>query len=552
MDKDIIGYIRNYLKRTKNTITILIIFMILNTGLIIVLPQILSKYIDKVEIESYLHLIGIVIIYIITVGVGIIVNIANTFISEKIGWDICDDIRSDLVVKCMEYDIQYHKINQDGKLIERIEGDVNILSHFFSSFFINIFGNLFLIIGIITIFFFKFMWLGIIFSIISIFIILMFLLSQNKISKLWANSREIESISIGEFSESSQAKEDIIGNNKKSFIIDKLNKVFKNNEKANVKASIYGNIPATIFYSMINIGEGVTLAVGIWLFYQNKISLGEVYSIISYVGYLNTPFLYLKYEFAEMPKIIAAIKRVGELLKNKESQIHYGMQILQKNKTEIDFKNVSFSYVPNNWVLNNVSFSIHTGEHILISGRTGSGKSTILQLLAKFYEPLQGAIKINKIDLKEYQRESYYKGISYIMQNIPILEDTIRNNIVRYSNKYSDNEIKEALDKVGLLDWLKLKENGLDTVINNNLISYDEAQLLGWTNILLDLPQIILVDEFDAIIKQNTIEKIDNLINTYLKNITIIFVSHQTRSDIKYDKIIYISNGKIINIKEGK
>lgn len=552
MDKDIIGYIRNYLKRTKNTITILIIFMILNTGLIIVLPQILSKYIDKVEIESYLHLIGIVIIYIITVGVGIIVNIANTFISEKIGWDICDDIRSDLVVKCMEYDIQYHKINQDGKLIERIEGDVNILSHFFSSFFINIFGNLFLIIGIITIFFFKFMWLGIIFSVISIFIILMFLLSQNKISNLWANSREIESISIGEFSESSQAKEDIIGNNKKSFIIDKLNKVFKNNEKANVKASIYGNIPATIFYSMINIGEGVTLAVGIWLFYQNKISLGEVYSIISYVGYLNTPFLYLKYEFAEMPKIIAAIKRVGELLKNKESQIHYGMQILQKNKTEIDFKNVSFSYVPNNWVLNNVSFSIHTGEHILISGRTGSGKSTILQLLAKFYEPLQGAIKINKIDLKEYQRESYYKGISYIMQNIPILEDTIRNNIVRYSNKYSDNEIKEALDKVGLLDWLKLKENGLDTVINNNLISYDEAQLLGWTNILLDLPQIILVDEFDAIIKQNTIEKIDNLINTYLKNITIIFVSHQTRSDIKYDKIIYISNGKIINIKEGK
>lgn len=552
MDKDIIGYIRNYLKRTKNTITILIIFMILNTGLIIVLPQILSKYIDKVEIESYLHLIGIVIIYIITVGVGIIVNIANTFISEKIGWDICDDIRSDLVVKCMEYDIQYHKINQDGKLIERIEGDVNILSHFFSSFFINIFGNLFLIIGIITIFFFKFMWLGIIFSVISIFIILMFLLSQNKISKLWANSREIESISIGEFSESSQAKEDIIGNNKKSFIIDKLNKVFKNNEKANVKASIYGNIPATIFYSMINIGEGVTLAVGIWLFYQNKISLGEVYSIISYVGYLNTPFLYLKYEFAEMPKIIAAIKRVGELLKNKESQIHYGMQILQKNKTEIEFKNVSFSYVPNNWVLNNVSFSIHTGEHILISGRTGSGKSTILQLLAKFYEPLQGTIKINKIDLKEYQRESYYKGISYIMQNIPILEDTIRNNIVRYSNKYSDNEIKEALDKVGLLDWLKLKENGLDTAINNNLISYDEAQLLGWTNILLDLPQIILVDEFDAIIKQNTIEKIDNLINTYLKNITIIFVSHQTRSDIKYDKIIYISNGKIINIKEGK
>lgn len=552
MDKDIIGYIRNYLKRTKNTITILIIFMILNTGLIIVLPQILSKYIDKVEIESYLHLIGIVIIYIITVGVGIIVNIANTFISEKIGWDICDDIRSDLVVKCMEYDIQYHKINQDGKLIERIEGDVNILSHFFSSFFINIFGNLFLIIGIITIFFFKFMWLGIIFSIISIFIILMFLLSQNKISKLWANSREIESISIGEFSESSQAKEDIIGNNKKSFIIDRLNKVFKKNEKANVKASIYGNIPATIFYSMINIGEGVTLAVGIWLFYQNKISLGEVYSIISYVGYLNTPFLYLKYEFAEMPKIIAAIKRVGELLKNKESQIHYGMQILQKNKTEIEFKNVSFSYVPNNWVLNNVSFSIHTGEHILISGRTGSGKSTILQLLAKFYEPLQGTIKINKIDLKEYQRESYYKGISYIMQNIPILEDTIRNNIVRYSNKYSDNEIKEALDKVGLLDWLKLKENGLDTVINNNLISYDEAQLLGWTNILLDLPQIILVDEFDAIIKQNTIEKIDNLINTYLKNITIIFVSHQTRSDIKYDKIIYISNGKIINIKEGK
>lgn len=552
MDKDIIGYIRNYLKRTKNTITILIIFMILNTGLIIVLPQILSKYIDKVEIESYLHLIGIVIIYIITVGVGIIVNIANTFISEKIGWDICDDIRSDLVVKCMEYDIQYHKINQDGKLIERIEGDVNILSHFFSSFFINIFGNLFLIIGIITIFFFKFMWLGIIFSIISIFIILMFLLSQNKISKLWANSREIESISIGEFSESSQAKEDIIGNNKKSFIIDRLNKVFKKNEKANVKASIYGNIPATIFYSMINIGEGVTLAVGIWLFYQNKISLGEVYSIISYVGYLNTPFLYLKYEFAEMPKIIAAIKRVGELLKNKESQIHYGMQILQKNKTEIEFKNVSFSYVPNNWVLNNISFSIHTGEHILISGRTGSGKSTILQLLAKFYEPLQGTIKINKIDLKEYQRESYYKGISYIMQNIPILEDTIRNNIVRYSNKYSDNEIKEALDKVGLLDWLKLKENGLDTVINNNLISYDEAQLLGWTNILLDLPQIILVDEFDAIIKQNTIEKIDNLINTYLKNITIIFVSHQTRSDIKYDKIIYISNGKIINIKEGK
>jgi ATP-binding cassette subfamily B protein len=196
-----------------------------------------------------------------------------------------------------------------------------------------------------------------------------------------------------------------------------------------------------------------------------------------------------------------------------------------------------------------VNFQINNGENVLIQGRTGSGKSIILQLIAGFYNPDKGIVKVGGYEVENYDEENYYSKLFYIMQFNVIIEDTIRNNITRFNENYNDEEIYQALEVVNLCEWVRKEcDNGLDTIINAGNISQDRAQLLAWAGVLLVKPKVLLVDECDSNIQDNTIKIIDDVINNNLYKTTIVMVTHKRRNSIKVDKEIKIEAGRIINI----
>ena len=298
---------------------------------------------------------------------------------------------------------------------------------------------------------------------LSIAIMIMFLKSQRGVASLWQTARKHETDVLDDFSQAVAARKDIVGVCKQEYVKEEMQTKFKQYERAYFKASFLGNIPSTVFFSLLNVGEGIALAVGIYLLKQDRMTLGEVYLVLSYVTLLNMPFFSLKYEFAQMPKVLASLRRIGDIYELDRCERINGT-LSPLGDGSVEFQNVSFRYHPETPVLEGVCFRVEHGEHLMIAGRTGSGKSTVLQLIAGLYQPETGTFFVGGRQIGEYCKEEYNRFLYYILQNNPILEDTVRNNVTRYDDRFSDKEICMALEQVHMGKWLSQKAEGLDEI----------------------------------------------------------------------------------------
>ncbi|MFR3138966.1 MAG: ABC transporter ATP-binding protein [Lacrimispora saccharolytica] len=547
-NNSIFKVIKKPLSKNIGLFILVSIALLVETGISLFIPNILSQVIDNLENKTEKWLFMCTLFFCFIVIMKGVIGIFNTYLREKLGWYLCDCLRENMFQRIFSFSVKQHKSVRMGEFLERLEGDVNILVGFFSSMFIDIAESLLMVIGILVVFYTKSVVLGIAFTVLSLAILLLFVLTQNAIAALWREVRAKETEVLGEFSQDIAAWQDVVGIGRERYILERFTKKFEILKRKRVKASFKGNIPATIFYSMLNVGEGIVLVVGVYLMSQGSMTLGGLYLILSYVGMLNIPFASLKYEFAELPQVLSAIGRIGDVYKWPCETRERGSRVWDNDNRSVTFEQVSFGYNRENIVLDKVSFQVESGEHILIEGRTGSGKSTILQLIAGLYTADEGSVKVGGYAPEDYRTDSYYRGINYILQSNPILEDTIRNNVSRYQETYTDQEILSVLKKVHLDRWVEESDKGLSTVINSGDISQDVAQLLAWAAVLLVEPKVLLVDEFDGSIQDATIQIIDKVICQELTRTTIIMVTHKRRSTIEFQKEIKIESGKILEI----
>ena len=549
--RNILKIVKEPIKSCKWGFLFLTVVLLGGTFFSLLLPEILSNYIDNLQIKSNGWLIGCALLYCATVLFGCVLHILNTYISEMVGWKIGDALRVNLFEHIFKFDIYRHKESQSGDFLERVEGDINLLLGFFSSMSVDILSSLLLVVGVLAVFYYQYSMLGFLFTVLSFIIIIMFIKSQKGIASLWKDAREKETEILEEFSQDIVARVEIAGAGKQEYVQERLSGKFDFYEKSYTKASFVSNIPSTVFYSLLNVGEGIVLVIGVILLGKGEMTLGDVYLILSYVGLLNIPFFNLKYEFSQLPRVLAALRRIGELYRMNGEEKKDGKYSTGNDKSVV-FEHVTFSYTNDSKVLKNVSFEVGTGEHVIIEGRTGSGKSTILQLMTGLYSQQSGQIIVGGRKITDYKEKEFHRFIYYILQNNPIMEDTIRNNITRYEGHFSTDEIEAALEIVHMEEWLKAKKNGLETVIKPSDVSQDEAQLLAWAGAILRRPGLLLADEFDATIHDETVKVIDEIVNGILDETTIILVSHQKRTRMKIHKRILVADGEIAGVIQEK
>lgn len=543
--KTVLGIMKESLKKNKKYFIILTTLLLIETFLSLLLPQILGTYIDNLDIRGNLWLTGCALGYCgITLLRGA-VSTCNTFFSEKLGWRVCDNLRAEVFKKAYQLDMARHKQLKAGDFLERIEGDVNLLLGF-CSMLVDIIASMLMILEILIVFYRKFFFLGFIFTVLTAVILWMFFRTQEWIANLWKRVREKETNVLDEFSQDIAAVKDILGTGKIVYAKTRVQDCFRKLEQEYKRAAFWGNIPSTIFFSMLNIGEGIVLVTGIILLREGEMTLGDVYLILGYTGLLNAPFFSLKYGLSQIPKVLAAFDRLEGWFGEKEEK-NEGEDTRFENGSVV-FQQVSFGYDAVGKILDHVNFEISSGAHITVEGRTGIGKSTILHLIEGFYSPDHGNILIGGKAIDDYQKKAYNHFLYYIMQDNPIFEDTVRNNITRYQEGFTDKDIWEALEAVHLEEWIAEKENGLNEVLMPGNVTRDEAQLLAWAGALMWKPGILLVDEFDAVIHTDTVKIIDKVIQNRLAACTIIMVTHQRRSRIKTDSRYLMESGRIEQI----
>lgn len=301
-----------------------------------------------------------------------------------------------------------------------------------------------------------------------------------------------------------------------------------------------------IYEFIISFIEVVNILIGGTSVEQGIITYG---ALIILVRYASSPETYAKwfingFQIRNVCKI--SYNKVQEILSCEEENITKGK--ILKNIDNIEFENVSFSYGKNQNTLNNINLNVSKGERIALIGRTGSGKTTLVNLVCRFYDIQDGIIKINGEDYTKYSIQSLRNKIGYIMQKVVLFDGTILGNINYANKRISKERIVEICKKLNLHDKIMQFENGYETLINDetDLFSTGEKQLINFARVMVEDPEIIILDEATASLSYKSEMLVRNAIEEITKGKISFIIAHRLSTIEKCDKIVVMSNGNII------
>lgn len=295
------------------------------------------------------------------------------------------------------------------------------------------------------------------------------------------------------------------------------------------------------------------ISIIIYLCIQGKVAgidVGIIYVVVSYIDKFFEPLAHILYHYENLQQGRVSIKRIDDLLQKKENiENIYEGENTEKLEGNIRFKSVNFSYVEGRQILNDVTFSINKGEKVALIGETGTGKTTIINLILGFYKINSGNILFDGKNMDDISLESIRKNVSFIQQNPYIFDDTIKRNIIINNNNISDENIINILKQVGLYDRVKSFENGIYEKINDNSFSKGEKQLLAFARAIAKETSIYVFDEPTSNVDVESEIQLKKVIDNLSKDSTVIIIAHRPATIENVDKILKVEDGKVVQVK---
>jgi ATP-binding cassette subfamily B protein len=245
---------------------------------------------------------------------------------------------------------------------------------------------------------------------------------------------------------------------------------------------------------------------------------------------------------------MVASKRIFALIDDESHVETSGNLTLETLKNQIEFKNISFAYIDEDYVLKNISFTLNKGKNMALVGATGAGKSSIINLLSRFYDYQKGEILIDGIELKQYQTDSLRSHIAVVLQDVFLFSDTIFNNIRLFNDAISKEQVIEASKLVGAHNFIMKLPNNYDFVVQERgaTLSTGQRQLISFIRAIIQNPKILILDEATSSVDNETEEMIQNAIEVMLKGRTSIVVAHRLSTIRQANLILVIDDGQIV------
>ncbi len=510
-------------------------------------PFVMKKILE-VDIESrrvQMILIQLVALYVgIHVGYAFLKNVRNIQINKLMA-KVVRDIRETLFDKVLTFKMRTFEKYNSAQLYTRLTDDINQLGTMFMGALNVVVNNVIYLIFMVIMMFFaniSLAWIGLA-TICSIG------LSTKKFTKLlgnytqkWMKKRDEENKRFSEF-----------------FNRNKLTYLYQLQER-NIKEVNYlldkelqarkGYILLQSFtYWVLTLLEALGIyAVLYYALNMNvSISIGSIYLILFYSKECRGPLHEICNQLEEIQNCMVSYQRIAEVLKEKNLENLSSGKEVETVKGDIEFQNVWMKYEKET-VLEDVSFLIKEGSKVPIAGRTGAGKSTLVNVLMKMYDIQSGKILIGNKDIHKIATKSLRNNISYISQNPYIFADTLRNNIRLGNQNITDEQIMNLVQEIGVNLLLEKLPQGLDTTIKANEMSYGELQIIAFIRAILHQANIYIFDEPTSNIDLKTENMIQKIIDHISKTSTVLIIAHRKSTIASSDKIIYLKNGKVDRI----
>jgi ATP-binding cassette, subfamily B, bacterial len=537
-----------YIRPQKWRFSLLAVLMLGSIGLKLINPQIMRGFIDATQAGASLDELiraGLAFLGIALFLQGVTVGVA--YLGEDVAWRATNRLRADLARKCLYLDMGFHNEHTPGELIERIDGDVAELAKFFSQFVIVLVGNFLLMLGILVVLMLEDWRIGVAFSIYALISLVILNRIRDLAMPYQKERRQAEAELFGFLEEQMNSTEDIRANGSVSFSLRELYRlqaaILRPNRKAHWK-SFQVDIAMG---GLLTVGNILVIVTSFLLFRNDLITLGTVYLFINYFNMLEGPIWELTYQIRSFQTIGACVERLTELkaIPNRITDGPGGT--IPEGALQLHFENVRFAYSDGDPVLHHLSFDLQPGKVLGLLGRTGSGKSTLARLIFRLYDPEQGRVCLNELDIRDAKLEALRGRVAMVTQDVQIFRASVRENLTFFDPTINDDRIMEAIDSLELTDWLHNLPQGLDTKLETGAhsLSAGEAQLLAFTRVLLRKPGLVILDEASSRLDPATEERIERAVERLLKERTAIIIAHRLGTVERADEIMILANGHI-------
>ncbi|GGB59771.1 ABC transporter ATP-binding protein [Fictibacillus barbaricus] len=542
------GYMKPY---SKNLLPKAILAMIVSTAVRLVVPVFIGvlTFDHAIKNKDTSLLVTLIIaiagLYLLSWGA----NTLRIKWMNYLGQYVIYDIRQHLFKHIQRLSHRFFDQRSAGSILVRIINDVNSLQDLFTNGVINVLMDIILLFGIIVI---MFIYSPELTLAIMVILPLMFFISTSLRTKI---RRSWQVVRIKQSKLNSHLNESIQGIRvTKSYTQEKENMSFfngVNNETYDSwKTATQQNALFRPFVEMSNaIGTAILLWFGSYLIQGEALEIGVFVTFAFYLGMFWEPISRLGQVYNQLLVGMASSERIFEFLDEKPN-VHEkdDAYVFSQIQGDIEFKDVEFAYNADRKALKGIDLKIHGGQTVALVGHTGSGKTTIANLVSRFYDPTSGEVLIDRKNLKDVNLASLREKVSVVLQDTFIFSGTIMENVRFGRPNASDEEVKKAAKAVGAHAFIERLSNGYETEVEErgNVLSVGERQLLSFARALLADPDILILDEATASIDTESEQKIQKALKTLLKDRTAIIIAHRLSTIREADNIIVLDHGEIM------
>jgi len=543
--KRLLGYVKPY----KHYVIFAIFLNVLVAALGPVRPYLTKIAIDDYIVNSDYHGLMLIGIFLFaSLLIQAVMQYFLTYFTQYLGQKTLYDLRTQLFNHIQKLALKFFDKTPIGRIVTRATNDVEALGELFSSGIVMVFSDVFIIIWILGFMFFMDVQLSLVtLSVLPVLIYGTFLFRR----KARESYRDVR-LHLARLN--SYMQEHITGMgivkifNKEKHELDKFSNINSDYRAANIKSIFY----YAVFYPSVELLSSIAIGLIIWYgggeVVQSALTIGVLFAFIQYTEMFFRPIRDLSEKYNIMQTAMASSERIFKLLDNK-TFIKNPEQPLPLDKVDgkIEFKDVCFAYNDEDYVLRNISFTINPGETVAIVGHTGAGKTSLINILTRFYDINKGEILVDGINIERFDKKDLRKFISIVLQDVFLFSGNIESNINLNNEDIPRKKIIEAAKNVGVDEFIqKLPNNYLEEVKERGAtLSVGQKQLISFARALAYNPRILILDEATSSVDTEAEQLIQRAIEKLLVGRTAIVIAHRLSTIQNADKIIVLHKGEI-------
>lgn len=536
-----------YFGKEKLMLTGLIVAVIIVVACSVFTPALQSKAIDVITDRHFNRLSVILIIMLILYGINSIGNLCQSLLSAKLSQRIVKRMREDLFDKIADLPIKYIDNHSHGDIMSRMTNDVENISNTISQSLSSLVSGVLTVTGTVIIM----LWYCWQLAILSCMTVILTIIATKYLSGAMRRFYTRRQIILGNLNgtveEMVTGYKTVVAYNHQAEVKADFNKTSDELTKTGIVAEILGGSMGPVMNVINNIGFVIIAAFGGYFAINKMISIGVISAFIVYAKQFGRPIDEIAQVYGQIQTAMASAERVFDIM-DERPEDKSGSNVIDNSDGIISFEHVNFSYVEGKKVLSDFNLEVKAGQKVALVGATGSGKTTVVNLLMRFYDIDSGSIKIDGVDIKDIDCNNLRKNTAIVLQDTVLFSDTIKNNL-KYSNEdATDKEIIEAATLSNCRNMIMQMKDGYDTKLSEggHNISQGQRQLLSIGRAFLAKPKILILDEATSSVDTRTEKHIQDAMTNLMKNRTSLIIAHRLSTIQDADLIVVLDHGKIV------